>query len=643
MRKLLFIVLFFPLLANARKFYFSSSLGNDSYDTIQAQNSATPWKTLRKLQQQVVNGVNTFTAGDTIAFKRGDFFDNGYNSYASMTWCNYGTHDTYFTAPSGTQSAPIVFTNYGDVNLPLPNFVHPNASYYPAGTSKHVFQIEGVNWIVIDGLQFNDTRFPYADKRNPAYSQSGILLGHWIQSSSSSVLGACSNPDNRWRFVNNCVVKNCNFSNMGFGLGELSGTNILIDNNTFTNFKSTPDTIGFTDVMGGAMEAVSGYNVTITNNYIKGAWAGSGRVSDSYGLGGVGIDMFWSLKNSKIAYNTFIDCSGMFEMGNRDNLDSCNGAQYDTFAYNKIINCGQMGYLHGTQGDIFKANNHNLYVWNNVVISNNKDRMWGNGFGDDIYSDGQGFSQFWFFRSKYKCPDAFDINGGTVAGSTTITFASTVGLQIGTQLYDADEVAYRTITNIGTGQVTVDIPMNVTNTNYQFIAYAPITDLSWSYPTNVPLCNASGGRSVIQYAGDVTAWGMGYDTLIDSRNNIFYSTNGGSMIYDASRTRYKHRNNIYYTKGGFGIPTALGGTLGIGEFQTITNLFADTTASFAENWNLLPSSGSLSISAGTPISGLTKDFAGNTVTNPPSIGLYNFSNPLPTNTLRIRKKFINKN
>jgi hypothetical protein len=635
------------IFAHARKFYFSSSSGNDSYTTDQAQNINTPWQSTTKISYLVTKRGQyivgfSFQPGDTLAFKRGDVFANGLNSYPSwfsaVVWWN--SNDNYYVAPSGTPSAPIVFTNYGDITQPLPNFLWPLSTAVPQ-KFRTIFSFSGVHDIVVDGLQFNDTRFSYADKKTAALTYGGIELGQWGQ-------GGASNPALRTPMVTNCVVKNCVFSNMSFGFSGVAAINSKITNNVFTNFKGTTDTIGFTDVLGGAIEGLSGFNLEISNNFIKGAWSASGRVSDCNGLGGIALDWFWCLKNSKIVYNTFVDCSGVIEMGNRDNTDTANGAQYDTVAYNKVINCGQLAYLHGSYGDVFAANNHHLYFWNNVVISNNKDRMNGNGFGDDIYGDGQGFSQFWFFRNKYKCPDAFVVKGGTVQGSTTVTFTSTAGLQVGTRLYDDDEVAYRTITNIGSGQVTVDAPMSTTvilnpstGTGYVFRAYAPESDLSWSYPTNPALCNYGGFRSVIQYPSDSSKWGLWADTMIDLRNNIFYSTSGGEMLYPAKhgwsnnnttnwKNRYFHRNNIYYIKGGVGSNlTALGGVLNIAtgqvEYQTQTKLFVDTSSAFPENWDLHLVPGSLGVGAGTTISGLNKDFAGVTLSGTMDIGLYKYS------------------
>ena len=59
---LLFIALFLlTMIANARKFYFSTS-GSDSYTTTQAQNSATPWQSLKKVQD--LSRSLTFAAGE---------------------------------------------------------------------------------------------------------------------------------------------------------------------------------------------------------------------------------------------------------------------------------------------------------------------------------------------------------------------------------------------------------------------------------------------------------------------------------------------------------------------------------------------------------------------------------------------------
>jgi len=625
------------LFTQARKFYFSSSTGSDSRTSTQAQNINTPWQTLQKLQQQVVGGVNTFTAGDTIAFKRGDVFANGYTrystpnyyDYASCSWINDPINQ--WTAPSGTAVAPIVFTNYGDPSLPLPNFYYPLAETPITKNSYNVFDFEGVSWIVIDGLQFNDTRFPYADKFNPAYTRSSIILGVWTQSTPTK--RGSNDPANRAKMVNNVVVKNCYFANTSFALGQIACDVCDITNNVVENLKASVDTTGYTDIGAGSFEAMNGFHINISHNYIKGIWAGSGRVSDCWGLLGVAFDMF-NVKNSKFTYNTIVDCSGAFEIGNTDQYDFENGSWYDTFAYNKIINCGQIGYIHGQPGDVFAGNNRNIAVFNNVYINNNKSRIDGPQFGGDLYGDGQSFRgdrngnyKWWFFRSPTLCPNDFQTTGDVTNGSQTVVM-STLDIQINSRLYDYDETGgYKTVTGIGSGQVTVSVPFAVTQTGYKFHVYPPISDPNWSQPINHPYCNYNGHRTFVAYSSDDIKGNA--DTLVDSRNNIIYSTTGDQQIYDVTRTKQKHRNNVYYIKGAFRYPTVLGGTLnttaGETEYQTTTKLFVDTSSAFPENWDLHLASGSLAIGKGVAIGGLTKDFAGVTLSGIPDIGLYKYS------------------
>jgi len=400
MRKLLIIVLFLPLFANARKFYISSSGGNDTYTYLQAQNPATPWQSLKNITYfgtglyQFNTYPNRAAAGDTFLLKRGDTFANGFTYYSSFLWLNYAPDG--YSCPSGTATNPIVFTNYGTGDLP--NLLYPLTTT-PTVVGRQIFELGGVTNIIIDGLQFNENRgtFSIQDKATPAPSRAAI----WLGTNSS---GTWNDTTVLERKVKDCIVRNCVFNNVSFAIGSLAGIRCEIYNNTITNLKSTIDTSGTYDVGAGAFEGLNGYYNSIHHNYVKGAWAKSGRVSSTFGLFGVGCDIF-NLKYSSITYNTFIDCSGAFEIGNIDNVSFQSGAQYDTFAYNKIINCGQMIYLHGAIGDPFAGYVKNIFCWNNVCINNNTSRMNGPNFGTDIYSDGQSFTSWWFFRSALKCPN----------------------------------------------------------------------------------------------------------------------------------------------------------------------------------------------------------------------------------------------
>jgi len=93
-----FGLLFISLSVQSKNYYFSSTTGNDTYSAVQAQNSATPWRSIAKL-----NAIfSTLVAGDSILFKRGEVF--------------YGA---IITGKSGTSSSPIVISAYGTGAKPL--------------------------------------------------------------------------------------------------------------------------------------------------------------------------------------------------------------------------------------------------------------------------------------------------------------------------------------------------------------------------------------------------------------------------------------------------------------------------------------------------------------------------------------------
>ena len=641
MKKLLLILFLLPTIVFGRKFYFSSSTGNDNYTSTQAQNQATPWQTLQKLQRCVTSGVSTFLPGDTICFKRGDVFANGFvNGFSSMQWANDG--GTYFTAPSGTPSAPIVITNYGTGSLP--NWLYPSATY-PVSTwrsreGRGIVYFAGVHDIIIDGIQSNDYRVPESDKANPGYS-GGWILGEWTQGTSGGLKNSYGDTSRRKYMVTRFIVRNCVFNNTMYGIQGMATVDSKITNNRFTNFKSSADTAGTHDIMAGAIDAIAAIRTEISYNYIKGAWGKSGRIGSCQGLGGVALDIF-NLYNSKVCYNTIIDCGGAYEIGNLDRNDSNSGSQYDTFAFNKIINCGQFAYIHGSVGDAFQGNNHHLSHWNNVIISNNNDRMNGLGFGKDVYGDGQGFrpgttQPWWFCRDITNTfnPPGYPLRPtvSTTAGSNIITVSNATGISVGSVWFTDDDdlasIVYKTVTvtAINGLSITLSDPATRSESNYTNGAfYLPVSNTTWSNPSNPAYQNYGGTRFTMQYSGDNTLWGSNIDTMIDNRNNIFYWTTGIQALYD--RNRYKRSANIYYYLGAARYATSLGGTLnyrGTKErAMTSGLLFKDTLSSiYPENWDLHLNDTSYARNNGVAISGFTTDFEGNSIVGvTPFIGLY---------------------
>lgn len=362
---LLCLLIFLTTFANARKFYFSTS-GSDSRTTAQAQNPATPWQTLQKLE----TFSNSALPGDTIAFKCGDVFANGQLKRISMLWDNR----------SGTATNPIVFTYYGDLTLGKPNilFVYTDKPNGPSPDSfytsnKYNMGFQRSSYLIFDGLQFNDFRFPVNDKVSSAFTASGLMFGESMDTKSFY-----------------CTIKNCYFSNIGYGiLGDCD--NCTITNNTFTNFKSVGDTSGTYDIGADALQ-ISGKKYRITNNYISGSWAySSGTNSSSNGLLGGALETINDFDSSFIGYNIFIDNSGGMEGG--QNKGTQYGANDDTFAYNIFINNSNVVYINTT--GTFKSTASKLHYWNNVIIENQKSRFSGKNGGDAL-GNGQTYASTGF-------------------------------------------------------------------------------------------------------------------------------------------------------------------------------------------------------------------------------------------------------
>ena len=356
---LLFLLTLVTIKTNARKFYFSTS-GSDAYTTAQAQNPATPWQSLVKLNSFADNGA---AAGDTFLFKRGDVFANGYNRRVSLKW--YANSEGY-TCATGTAQNPIVFTYYGDMNLERPNFLFPFPSSVP-NTDRYNMCFKNVSYFVFDGLQFNDIRFPVLDKRTSCYTATGLMFGEDMESG-----------------VDHFTVRDCNFTNIGYGILS-NGSDFLIHNNTFTNFKSVGDTLGTFDIGADALQ-ISGKKYRITNNYISGSWAYANPYnSSSNGLLGGALETINDFDSSYVANNMFIDNSGGMEFG--QNRGTQYGPNDDTFAYNFFINNSNVSYVNTT--GTFKCSAARLHFWNNVIIENEKSRFTGRNNGGDALGNGQ--------------------------------------------------------------------------------------------------------------------------------------------------------------------------------------------------------------------------------------------------------------
>ncbi|WP_026968711.1 Ig-like domain-containing protein [Algoriphagus terrigena] len=88
----LLLSLFLPLAGYSTDYYFSTSIGDDNRSITEAQNPATPWKTINKLNA-VASGLR---GGDRVLFASGEIF--------------YGTINI---VKGGDTGNPVVYTSYG--------------------------------------------------------------------------------------------------------------------------------------------------------------------------------------------------------------------------------------------------------------------------------------------------------------------------------------------------------------------------------------------------------------------------------------------------------------------------------------------------------------------------------------------------
>src|SRR5688500_7246616 len=131
----LFVCLFHVCKANT--YYFSSTTGDDSRSSIDAQNSNTPWKSLSHLH----NIIGSLQPGDSVLFKKGE------------TVCGSIT-----TSASGSVNAPIVFSSFGSGdNAVISGFVSLSGWVYTGNgiwESYNASLGSEVNMVLINGVQF---------------------------------------------------------------------------------------------------------------------------------------------------------------------------------------------------------------------------------------------------------------------------------------------------------------------------------------------------------------------------------------------------------------------------------------------------------------------------------------------------------
>lgn len=138
--------------ATAKNYYFSNSTGNDSYSSTQAQNIATPWKSINKLN----SFFNSLAPGDSVLFKRGESF------YGAITVSKSGAFNNHIVFGAyGTGLNPII-TGFSTIT----NWVLLSNGIYQAAVAT---ANGNLNMLTLNNQPMQIGRYPNRDDINGGY------------------------------------------------------------------------------------------------------------------------------------------------------------------------------------------------------------------------------------------------------------------------------------------------------------------------------------------------------------------------------------------------------------------------------------------------------------------------------------------
>ncbi|MFT3911845.1 MAG: T9SS type A sorting domain-containing protein [Ferruginibacter sp.] len=496
---LLSLLLLFCGLANATTYYVAAS-GSDSNN---GTSSSTPWKSLSKVQSVCNNG--TVKAGDYILFNKGDVF-TGSLLMASI----WG-----YSAQSGTATSPITFSSYGTGAKPVLQFPSGGSTQV---SQRVVFWFVAVNYIVVDGLNFTDLANPTNDKISVANIGYAIYLGI---------------PDEA--NTNHCTIKNVDISLCGMGIAVTGDFN-TIQNSTLTNFKNLINTNnGGDDDYGANAITILGSDNQILNNYISSAWA----YSSDFGWNGGACEMYNTCDRNKIMYNTIVDCDGVSEFGGQGGTTAAD----NLFAYNKIINCGQLTWVNSS--GTFAMQGSNVQYFNNVVVENNLSRFSGPnvGAGNTHPLAHYPMGNLFGFSGTPDASVVFNLKNNIFILSTGIDVTGSSYASRTTHQDNIYQLSNNSVPNftLGTTELSTSaaILTNTTAADPQSWDYTPITGSpAIDFGQNLGLTKDFAGNIVpaVPNAGILETGTSGAPTLAVTSSATTISCNGGTATVTVSAT-----------------------------------------------------------------------------------------------------------
>lgn len=281
-----------------------------------------PWKSIADIPW----AINYYSPGDTIFFKRGQYFTG-----------------TLSLNSSGNNGVPIVLMPYGTGNAPV--FQYDPAHYTESNIYDRVhIRLNQCNNIVIDGFELTDATMPDADHTLTANVGYGVYI---------------------YKGSNN-VIKNLTITKLGSGVSIDQSNYNTITNCTIRNLRiilNTPDVEW--DDFGAMGIMVGGSDNTITYNQIHDCYGNS----YDYQIDGGAIEMYGAVSNNKIMYNTASENLGFMEFGSATGAWALN----NTIAYNLLINNGHVFWINTNNG--YGVNVGNLQFLNNNVVETHPHRL----------------------------------------------------------------------------------------------------------------------------------------------------------------------------------------------------------------------------------------------------------------------------
>jgi parallel beta-helix repeat protein len=283
---------------------------------------ANPWRSIADIPW----AVNYYSPGDTIFFKRGQYYTG-----------------TLSLNSSGSNGAPIVLMPYGSGNAPVFQYdvAHPTESNI---YDRVLIRLNQSNNIVIDGFELTDATMSETDHTVTANAGYGVYI---------------------YKGSNN-TIKNLTISKLGSGICIDDGNYNTITGCTIRNLRIILNTPNIAwDDFGAMGIMVGGSDNTITYNQIHDCYGNS----YDYQIDGGAIEMYGGVSNNRIMYNTASENLGFMEFGSATGAQALN----NTVAYNLLINNGHVFWINTNNG--YGVNVTNLQFLNNNVVETHPHRL----------------------------------------------------------------------------------------------------------------------------------------------------------------------------------------------------------------------------------------------------------------------------